>query len=101
MSKLSQVKPLRVTEEEAERYAANLVEHMREGDVQRWQFLSVFVRHIVLYDTEGTIELAEQPALEAHDALLETISINKKSILPQRKRHYAPRLVNRSGSKSR
>jgi hypothetical protein len=85
---------LHVTEEDARQYAADLVAHMHEGDVRlRWQFLTTFIRRIVLYDTEGIIELAEQPALNAFRSVDPAGLEQNGSTTPRAQRHYAPRRV--------
>ena len=65
-SKTKDARPVQVTVAEAEVYAANLLQHMYEGDVTlRRNFLGSIVKRIVVYDDKGTIELVEQPALAA------------------------------------
>jgi hypothetical protein len=87
-------KPLQVTETEATDYAHDLVAHMQGGDIRlRRQFLAAFVKRIVLYDTEGIIELVEQPALDALRAANTSDSENNGGAVPRPRRHYAPRLV--------
>ncbi len=88
-------KPLRVSEAEAQDYAANLAMHLQEGDIAlRRRFLAAFIRRIVLYDEEGIIELAEQATLEALQAVEEKSSQQMIQGTPsRRRRHYAPRLI--------
>ncbi len=90
-------KPLVVCETDAQEYAANLVAHMQEGDMRlRRQFLATFIRRIVLYDTEGIIELSGQPTLDAMRSI-ETVASwdeeSSKGAMPRAARHYAPRLI--------
>jgi alkanesulfonate monooxygenase SsuD/methylene tetrahydromethanopterin reductase-like flavin-dependent oxidoreductase (luciferase family) len=85
---------LHVTEEDARQYATDLVVHMQEGDVRlRRQFLAAFIKRIVLFDTEGIIELAEQPALNALRSVASAGFEQSGSTTPRVQRHYAPRLV--------
>ncbi len=84
-------RPLQVTETEATSYAHDLVTHMQDGDIRlRRQFLAAFVKRIVLYDTEGIIELVEQPALDALRAANTSDSENNEGAVPRPRRHYAP-----------
>src|SRR5262249_20254763 len=63
-------KPTRITEQEANLYAANLVEHLYDGDIElRRIFLASVVKRIVVFDDEGTIELVDRPATQALRAL--------------------------------
>src|SRR5262249_16129774 len=70
---------------------------MREGDMRlRRQFLAGFVRRIVLYDTEGIIELTEQPSLTALRAVAPSDSLgggNTEGVPARVARRYAPRLI--------
>jgi hypothetical protein len=64
------LKPITISDAEAERYARNLVEHMYDGDIHlRRKFISAIIRRIVLRDEEGEIELASAPALGALHAV--------------------------------
>jgi DNA invertase Pin-like site-specific DNA recombinase len=87
-------RPLQVGETEATAYAHDSAEHMQEGDIRlRRQFLAAFIKRIVLYDTEGTVELVEQPALDALRSISTPDLQNTRGVAPRPRRHYAPRLV--------
>jgi hypothetical protein len=59
-------RPMRITEREAAFYAANLVEHLYDGDIAlRRMFLASVIKRIVVFDEEGAIELVDQPATQA------------------------------------
>jgi hypothetical protein len=65
------------------------------------QFLAGFVRRIVLYDTEGIIELVEQPSLAALHAVGPSDNWgeeNTKGVPPRHPRRYAPRLIHGKSS---
>jgi DNA invertase Pin-like site-specific DNA recombinase len=87
-------KPLHVTEAEATTYARDLAAHLHDGGIKlRRRFLAAVIKRIVLYDTEGDVELAPQPALDALRSVNATHDENTGSAAPRPRRHYAPRLI--------